>query len=241
MACGGGDAPVGACPGEVPELERCYAGAYFADCGGGSPPAFACDDRGQCRWFVGGCVAQGYDASECGAADLCCRDGWPYDDMDFDTERDLAIAAAVLGLGTSPWDRERAMVIPVTIEPGLEPAAPGFACSDVPDGAGETPCGESQATLALPGTLVVTLGSVGVWGWQLVLEVDLAAESRRARACTFAYADTPRACSQVEAPVCATAGTLVLNAVPMTEDELADVHGQLEAQLADGTSIAVSF
>jgi hypothetical protein len=71
-----------ACPGEVaPSLDDCATGLFHADCGGDGEPVLACTQV--CKWFQGGCPADGYRPIDCPLGDPFCvqtPDGhWPYE------------------------------------------------------------------------------------------------------------------------------------------------------------------
>src|SRR5687767_8928731 len=101
MVVGCGTAPEGdPCPGEPPAFDQCYAGYFFADCGGDGDPRFACSPDHGCRWFQDGCVAVGFEASPCPADDICCVDDWPFADGAYP-----AAWRSLYGLGTAPWRR----------------------------------------------------------------------------------------------------------------------------------------
>ena len=70
-----------ACPeGVAPTLESCEAGLFDADCGGSGEPVLACGQT--CKWFAGGCPAEGFRPIACPLGDPFCvatADGqWPY-------------------------------------------------------------------------------------------------------------------------------------------------------------------
>lgn len=62
----------------VQPLSACDSTSTTADCGGEGPTTLGCvaaPFTTGCRWFVGGCVADGFAASPCPAEDLCCEQG----------------------------------------------------------------------------------------------------------------------------------------------------------------------
>lgn len=66
------------CDAVAPELSACTdLTTTTADCGGIGPTVLGAR-YGEARWFTGGCVADGFAASPCGATDPCCVDGSPY-------------------------------------------------------------------------------------------------------------------------------------------------------------------
>src|SRR5688572_15163652 len=96
-------------PEPAPPLETCSYGLYVADCGGNAEPVFGCAVDGQCRWFLGGIVADGYVASTCPPTELCCEPrevyGSPYTSFvvtDFDAYRRAVETIGLLSRSPPP-------------------------------------------------------------------------------------------------------------------------------------------
>jgi hypothetical protein len=81
----------------LPPLSECFRGAAFAECGGSGEPTLYCDPAGlHCMWFEGACAAIEFPVpGQCPTADQCVHE--------------------YVGYGGEPWDRTRAMVVPVSI------------------------------------------------------------------------------------------------------------------------------
>ena len=247
----GGAQPTG-CPGDQPALEECFVGDFFAECGGTGEDRLACSDTDDCRWFTGGCIAQGYEASDCPAASICCHEHgsgtyvqrWP-----FAGERycpDLAEISepfeSLWFYGALPWNRVRGMVLPTTTSAELQPAS--FTCfRDAVDYA-ITWCDGGQYQWMPRGRLGETL-VIDVWpgtsAFSLWIEVDLAAPAGPvARACISAFQDAVQCgCPQGTAyPICAESGSLVLSGRPTTADELSGLRFEIDATLSNGAVLS---
>lgn len=128
-ACDGPRASA-ACGGAAPLVAECERGVFFADCGGTSEPRFGCSDS-LCLWFVGGCVASDFVASDCPATDPCCHDieagTWAF--ADWEPARLFAsrVVEDVAVLGGTPMTR--ATGTPLTIDAALEVQTPHVQCA----------------------------------------------------------------------------------------------------------------
>src|SRR5262245_54408039 len=173
-ACGGSESPPDdGCPGPQPALADCFAGNFFADCGGDGEPRLACSDTEGCMWFSGGCVAAGFEASSCPADDICCHDDWPYPDPGSDY---VVLARWFYTLGTAPWDRTTSTTLSVSIDPSLVVADSDITC-DGPDLGLElrNPCSDPEgygSFFLTPDTLLVESSHTsGIVGWSAQIEV----------------------------------------------------------------------
>jgi hypothetical protein len=125
-----------ACGGAQPALEDCGSlGVYSADCGGEGSSVFACTpELGTCRWFAGGCVAEGYVASDCPSSDPCCHataDGpWPFaDGMTEALGAPHEMAEEIAVIGGTPIDDSGPFNLTVTVDPTFSyPERPVVTC-----------------------------------------------------------------------------------------------------------------
>lgn len=218
----------GDCSTAAGDLDACFVGDFFADCGGtGGNPRLGCLDDGGCRWFAHGCVPDEYVTSSCTFTDICCVDNWPFA-LPFDPP---GLYGRFVGLGRVPWDRERAVALAVTVDPELDAGEATFTCTGTdpldPGGHLNTPCtgwsGSPQARFE--DTLTIVAPNTGVAGWYPWMELDLASEAGTvARLCAYAYSDFGGAgmCpSDADVP-CADSGTIVIDRLPITQ---ADTSG----------------
>ncbi len=178
IACGGSPPPPEPCAGGVrPALAECTYGLTFAECGGDQPARFACDEfDGRCRWFVGGCVAEGFRESDCENDELCCMPTesgtWPFTESWAPSDM-LAVWRTIEDTGAyggAPILRDAPTSISVSIDTSLgAPAVPGVEC------AGEIPyeiCRESPLAATHVGdALVVYIQPMGVISLGLTLEI----------------------------------------------------------------------
>lgn len=222
-----------------PDAETCTMGAFWGDCGCEGEPKLACtdDERGSCRWFVGGCVPVGYEASPCKAKDICCVDDWPFEERTgWDTFKQL------YAWGLEPWDTEREMNVSVQVDPRLVVEEMGWTC---PEGGGPAICSSEPRMRRLDdgGSFSFRLGSEGLSfaGANVIIEV-LRDPRATARVCMLEYTDRKTPSCQGDLlfrgrdpnPVCASDGTLTLSAMPGNAGELEDVHGTLTATFPEG-------
>lgn len=221
-ACAGDDAsecPLGACStcaDAPPNLNDCFTSRGYADCGGdAAEPRFACTTVGwDCRWFAGGCLAEGYVATTCPNDDVCCFEDSPFTASQFDQEDRYWLQQWLYGNGLKPWTRDRDYRVDVVIEPGLTETTPYLDCSV--DRPGDTPCDWPSLSAERDGSLVrLTVGEIGLWGWYLPVDIDAGVDAgTTARACTLRYTDEGSiACGRVSEVSCAT-GTLTVNQDP---------------------------
>jgi hypothetical protein len=209
------------CPGARPALDQCRNGFAFSDCDGRDAPAWACSYAGDCRWFVGGCVAAGYEPSTCPADQLGCQHGQPFDRRELlgvpwvRDANDRTLAA----WGRQAFRPERAFALPVALDAQLVPRdAPLLRCAG-PGPAGG-PCWAAGLRVARPleqaGILGVQLEASGPARWALSVEAYRQRDGQlRARVCRVAQQSgvlpghaAPRAVD------CATSGELRLNRAP---------------------------
>jgi hypothetical protein len=242
---------VSVCQGARPDLSECKVGYFFADCGGGAEPALACREGPaplgpDCLWFSGGCVAQGFVASNCDSESVCCHDGWPFADDEFDKRLRLDLH----GLGTQPWDESTAAVMAVSVDAALTAEEIELACEGSPPACGE-PCGRPELSAEftqLQDTLFVRLsyrdipcgkdGQSAAWFpvIEIIPDVDGA---MRARLCSYAPNVFTGGCDGTtrnasHAPTCATTGSVRINRWPANADETAGVVLEFDAVFASG-------
>ncbi len=235
-ACGGDQSLAEACGGEQPPLNQCFVGDFVADCGGDSTPVLACasPSGADCRWFESGCVALGYQPSDCPNSDICCHADWPFEELKpFELERQL------FGLGTQPWTRERELTVSVTVDSTLTVSETTFVCEGTdPERGSNTPCtgwmGVPQARFG--GTLVLASPNSGVSGWYPWLELDLEhAGGPMARVCLYTYTDVYTGqCPQDRDASCAVSGTLAINRIPAKGEDLSGLLASVDVQFASG-------
>ncbi len=124
-----------ACPGgNAPSLESCEAGLFDADCGGTGDPVLAC--AGDCKWFVGGCPAEGYRPIDCPLGDPFCvetADGqWPYESGVVDDPFPDSMCDQVDLLGDAMVTASSGPLLELRIDPTLTvPEVPTIECEGV--------------------------------------------------------------------------------------------------------------
>lgn len=236
------------CPGARPAIEDCFTGRDFAECGGTGDPLFACgmvppyaDHPSGCRWFVAGCVAEGYVASSCAADDLCCHDDFPYTESELSQYPLLhqTVSWNLYGNGTLPWNHTDHMAVTVTVDPDLPPQFDQLTCSDDGFPYGGTPCDYDRVSAWRGDMLTITLGEPGLYGTFLPVEIDYAAAGGPvARACLFRYTDAGGpSCSDVDPPECATSGAVVVSTI----DDADTIRGTVDLVFASGATLSGSF
>lgn len=230
--------------GGAPSLEECeQRTTVSADCGGEGGPVLACSRRGECRWFAGACVAEGFEATPCAADDVCCLEGYPFDASWKDpTPEDSSVFDFLFGFGTSPWDVARATTLDVALDPSLAASTPTMACTEAAPGG---PCDELRdARRGLDGSLVVWLsGPANLSGWHLWLEASRDVDGALvARTCRVPFVDGVfYACDYASEPECASSGQLELSAWPEDDASLASLALHLTASFPSGGSIDLTL
>lgn len=228
---------------ELIELDACFRGSTFADCGGDGPPAVFCDDlsdpsTGRCLWFEGGCPAVGYP-------DAC-----PEPDVtDGLRVPSCPISSASVGWGAAPWTRDRAQNLSLRIDPTLEPAQLALNCGPcapvegVPAPPGwldgqclsrSSVCDERETFLLsrgnsdwpLPGLVSISIYEPDQLGGHYV-HIELDFERQGARICVVESTDTPTAPGQ---PICAISGSITVNKAVSQTGEIAEMFGQFRAE-----------
>lgn len=188
------------CATDQPSISSCSQGAFFADCGGEDSPRLGCS-ASDCRWFVGGRVAEGYTASLCSADDICCQGG---DAFGGNRGGDY-----LYFWGRQAWDGDRDMVLSVTqadnlaeqalrCDPLFPPQQPGC-----PNSAGAS--ATALVRDATTSTFLRRAGSASV-GWAPVIEID--PKNRVARLCTGSFTDTRAQCPLNDYSACASSGSV---------------------------------
>lgn len=245
IACSGDGNSYDADAGEISILE-CFVGDFFADCGGTSEPTFGCLDDGTCTWFVGGVTAAGFRQSPCSAAELCCRDSWPFQAFPSPNDWDLisSIEAQLDGFGTIPWNATRAMALDLAADDALTTAGPNVVCNGPETDFEGSPCQVGASLEALPAmqdTFSITLRKAFPdHGWHLWIEA--VPQAQEARACMSPYTDDfNRRCFSDADIVCATSGQLTLNEFPDSYSNVSDLMGRLSAEFPDGIEITAEF
>ncbi|HUH02220.1 MAG TPA: PIN domain-containing protein [Kofleriaceae bacterium] len=236
------------CGREVPApvLAECFSGDYFAECGGDGQSRFGCRADGECKWFVGGVVAEEFVASSCPEDDLCCHDRWPYaEDPDgFEFQSKARIQRELFGHRTLAWDRTRDMALGVAVD-ATPISAGALSCAGGTLSFDYTPC-EPSAALAVRVdvedtiSFLVERAPLGFYAWSLWFEID--PERSLARACVYPYTDDfRRQCYSQGAVVCAVAGTVMLTSIPEPWAEASEVGARVELEFADGMTISGAF
>lgn len=236
--CGAADP----CGGPRPALLECQNGIAWSDCGGASAePRFAC--RGaDCRWFVGGCVAAEFDASQCPASELCCRAGGAFDGPPTGSERDFGVSATTLGWGTEPWDAARERSVTVDVGPTDPGARPFVTCSEASDLLARSACqatgSDVHASFAsgVGVTIVSATGPAGFGGHSITVEITTdEAGTPHARVCSVPYQDSANGLCQdgQQARGCAVSGRVTIAALVFDATTQIDVS----ATFADGSTI----
>lgn len=223
-----------ACPAPTPDLSSCFVGYFFADCGGtAAAPVLACAESDGCRWFAGACAPADHQVSPCPADDICCLDNWPFPDH----EEVLSLYDRLYGLGREPWDRQRAMTIPVTIDAALAEGDPTYTCSG-DDGISATndPCNgfPGYPAARMEGTLVIEAPSWATAGWHPFIEVD--PDTLLARVCLYEFTDVVESVCPPKDSHCATSGSVTLSAV-----QPATLSIRFDVQFPNGFALAGGF
>jgi hypothetical protein len=232
--------PADPCAGSAPPFEDCTSGLAWSDCGGGAADArFAC--RGaDCRWFVHGCVAEGFEASSCPASDLCCHGGGPYEGPVTGSQRDLGVAAQTLAWGTEPWDASRERNVAVRVGSTSADARPTVSCtaSDLFEtSACDAAPSEVRTTfLQRPGVTIASVGrAAGFGGHAIDVEVTTdEAGHPRASVCSVPFRDFSNGLCATDAPRgCAISGSVTIEALVFDATTQLDVS----ATFADGSTL----
>lgn len=241
VGCGaaeGGDP----CGGPRPTLGECESGVVWSDCGGtASDPRFAC--RGaDCRWFVHGCVADGFDVSPCPASDLCCRAGAPFEGPPTGTERDFGVSATTLAWGTEPWDAARERNLAVVVGPTSAGTRPMVTCAQASSLLDASACQAAPSDVhsgfaSQPGVTIVSVSPApGFGGHSITIEITRDdAGTPRARVCSVPFQDSANGLCQAGplARGCATSGTVTIQALVFDATTQLDVS----ATFADGSTV----
>ena len=176
--------------------------------------------------------------SPCPAEDLCCLAGWPLPDRGLPIE----LYYRLFAFGRLPWDRDRAMNVDVAVDPMVPPGDDRYTCTgDDPNGGRDpnNPCNGlfGQHRGRVWSTFMFGMGGTGVQGWMPGIEVDFARPlGPKARVCQASYVDSGGLTCPIR-PVdiaCATAGTVTLSRIPMSDAEVADVYGSLDVTFDNG-------
>ena len=221
----------------------CRFGLLSASCGPAGPEArFACEPTdGRCAWFSSECLPEGFEPSVCPASDVCCVDGYPFDaSWREPIVSDTRVHDFLFSWGTAPWDDAREANVVVTVDPTLPGGPLAFSCTGaVPVPAGACDAAASLMTFSavdVAFALAIRDARGDLSGWNLWIEIVGA----RARVCRVSWTDgVVFSCTGVPGPDCATSGTLVLSRDASAG--AAGTHGHLEASLASGTSVSVTF
>jgi hypothetical protein len=236
-----------ACIGPRPPLNECRIGFAFADCGGRGGPVLGCTWQNDCRWFLHGCVSEGYDTSSCQPGNVCCQNGWPFETDSFtrDTPYVQRLSESLYGWGHKAFDVAADFVIDVPIDTGLETRAPEVRCQG--PYAERGPCGLGLVDVADPqpeSLYFVFRGERASDGWALTVEmVEDSAGERHARVCRVAmppiWTEDPaaRSCPVAVVPVCAQRGSLVLNKFPIYEGMMSQLRARLDVDFPDGLHV----
>lgn len=210
------DAVPSPCPGAIPAIEDCFTGAFFAECGGVEEARLGCHPQTyDCKWFIGGCVADGYIASTCAPDMICCHADWPYADEEL-FDADVTLYLGFYALGTEPWDRGREMNVTVAVDPAVGAPPLDVTCTGTPPSSGANPCDAPETLYAVrraADTLIFDIGdaTADFTGWTLGIEID--PETPAARACVLPFTDAaPRECPG-NTPICATSGTVMITSL----------------------------
>jgi hypothetical protein len=193
---------------------------------------FACDVRGDCKWFTG-CVLSGYQASDCPPTDVCCHEDWPFAET---LAQDDQIAVYFSRWGLAPWDSRREANMTVAVEAGLSADVSAVRCmGDLASIAG-TPCGRVPDVELARGEATLEAwmrGPRDLAGWDLLLEV-ISDGSARGRLCRLPYSDgAVRSCTTARQPRCAAVGELLVNTV----DPTAATAISFSASFSDGVTV----
>jgi hypothetical protein len=219
-SCGDDRVEIDRCPGTEPELSSCFVGDFFAECGGDGPPRLACAED-ECRWFAGGCVATGYEASDCDATDVCCHSAWPFANPDHND-----LFPRLFGFGLHPWDRTTETRLSASVDPGLAIPMSSVSCSGPPPfypEFGFDPCTEEQYySVRIRST--VTIGSTPLYpqiaGWTPWVEIirdDVGGMT--ARMCAVEFTDAHFLMCGDWASLCAASGSVTMSHWPFGPDD----------------------
>ncbi len=240
-ACGSDEVPVH-CPGQRPDLDECFLGRNFAECGGTGEPLFACrfSPHTDCRWFVGGCVPDGFLISTCPAADLCCHEDRPFTatQLEYGSMEACEVGRRLMGNGTLPWNRTDHMVVTVEVDADVPATTTNLVCPDWPDSP-ENPCDDNYVAILAEDILQIQLGDPGLHGSYAIIEIDVqAAPVPVARACLWPYTDVvPCTCMASETVDCAETGALVVNSLTAP----ASIAGTVNLVFPSGASVTGTF
>jgi hypothetical protein len=240
------------CDGPAPPISDCVTGDAWAECGGtGTEPRFACEASGglsgYCLWFANGCVAEGFIGTDCPAADLCCieapRGSSPYP-AELSSSLLFAIGSTTVGWGLEPWDRTRAANVGVILAATSTDARPFVACTA---GRYAGPCASDPSEPGLRfsrglnhGVLRARVVDIHypIQLHRLSLEIMRADDGTlTSRACRVAMTDAFDGTCHVGPSVCATSGTVTLPSFPETDEEAASIPIDVDAVMADGSTM----
>lgn len=231
------------CPG-APTLEDCFRGIAFADCGGDGEPVIGCGVEGNafggCLWFTGGCVADDFETGTCVPGEAC-------DDTD---DNYLTSCPNLLGQrGEEPWDAERAMTLPLTVDVDFSASSTDISCTgcSADNCPGQNVCvsgsdeGGDVAYGSLPDTLAIVLSPDGYkGGWVGEIEANL--DASLARLCRIPVSDESFYCGDLYSePPCATSGSVTISRVPLSFGDLEGLSGAVNAIFDDGLELSGEF
>lgn len=237
-----------ACGGTRPMLQACVNGLVHSECGGEGETVLACNDHaGECRWFVGGCVAVGFRPIDCAIDDVCCvatADGeWPYEGewtpMEDWAVRELVEDIAFVGpepvSGTSP------STVAVTIDPSVSTTEPMVECDGID--LRSCPIGPSPGRAIRTHDSVVLVFRPTDLGDELYVEI-VEQEDRTFVGRAFTrylndyHPETPLSCDAAQTRHVPLSGTLVIDRVG---EYPVETHGVLELTDPAGGTIRISF
>jgi hypothetical protein len=227
------------CPGAPPDIESCFVGDFFADCGGDGDATLACHDS-DCLWFSTGCVASGYEASDCDPNDICCHadpnvEGWtwPYSNSEY-----WRLYFEFYGLGIVPWDRAREANLTVVVDGTLSAPITTVSCNQPAPIPGFDACvGGMFYQVLLRDTITITgyARPPQFYGWvpwiELIPDVD---GSLTARMCAYRFTDSlPTNCPDKMA-LCAEAGSVIVNSWPTDQQQADGIAVRVDAVFPGG-------
>lgn len=232
-------------------LSECFNGRAFSDCGGPGPPIFACSEDLGCRWFSGGCAARDFVASPCAADNICCIDHSPfsYDPLEDGYSQVLtSLSFWFLAYGLEPWDRDRAVNLTVSMDPGVDGTAPMRCEGDYPDPYPPSPCMNElgvHASTWLQDTLTIQIEAAEPAYAGVGIDVEIIpglTGGFRARACTTEYTDFGGPSCPREPPIvyCANSGTVTIDHWPTSPADSEGLTGTIDLAF-DDFSIAGGF